>query len=586
MMIVLCLILLSFVVNFVLPSPPPSEIIPVTINYSEDQKTAYYIVTITMGSPSFRSRLTVDLSEHRLILFKDTTKRSNSFSSLRDAEDILFIDGKKYRVPIYFDLERTTYESSSFACPDCDGVFGMASSSFVWKIWSDIGFHHGFLMLGEISYHFDETDTALVECDCCVASQDGSGLCKAAAKVEGHGSGGEYNLVFAMRGNTKVPEAVYNSYINGKNLFEDEYEWDPLYITIYSHPSGGEGHCPKPTRLLARDYKEKEINLRLGGEDLVSRFGSNRKFFLLEPDHESNDTITIGINAWKSFIIHKDQAGEAVLIRQHESKVHAADSAVFLFSLLYWLVSRSKLTRMPDITTEGAVSYGRWLHVDVIMHALAIPIAMAAQYTTHAVRVLNDYPVFYVSIQFLVSLFSFVTVICTIFFAVSNERGKRYFMLTVIRSFVYENLLFTGMLLLVLERRTDGLTSFIACIIAGAHFYSVSFHGVVLTIYHMLTKTTQFTSPRHAYFFYYSAYCYPLLYTYYAIVTFHLIMRPLIEIYCSLVSPELVTPLILLVYCIITNISVYIARLYARKLVMDKLNQQHTTTPTSTQPQQ
>ena len=545
--------------------------IPGMLQYKDGTKKSAYLVTMTIGNPSLRLRLSVDFSTNRFVVFKDIFSRSNSDSEYVTKEDVIYIGGDKLRIPIIYDPLRSLPESIK-APIDCDGVFGLDIGSFIWLLWTEITFSPGMLQLGKPHDSFFEEKTSAIEC---IYNPLSDGLCETNAILFDK----EYRLVFTFESVTKLPPEAYTMYTNGKNIFLDEViNWEPLTIRIFNNDTFPQTDIDYSFKILNRDIQKMQLyyDIVLEGEDLVSSFGGKKKFLLIEPNSYSNDTIILGINAWRNFILHKSHPFGFIFIRDYVVHSHVSIVNLFLFLFMFWVYIRWKMSRLPDMRTidtkeeDKQASLIKWMHVDFIYHTSGVIVALVV-YNSEPVREI-------LSEELLLDCFTGITLllytisgIFTEVYTVSLElERKRYFRLMAIRSLAIESILLTGMWLTLVERRLDGVSTFPTAFVMLILVYNTSYHCLTLIFFNLYSK--YYNNMKYSPFFYYSFLYVPMLLVLYILISYFYFVLPLARQYAMPLLQELTALFITFSYTVVFTVSLYTVRLYIRKGILKEFN--------------
>lgn len=515
-----------------------------------------YVANVAIGTPSIYYKLHISFIHTKLFMWNDLSTKSVSYSRELGGTDFVFIGSSYYRVPVSINTT-TRQDFSNSGCFDCVGVLGLGTGSALTFLFSEMSVSRSSITLGklgdEIGWNSRET-LAVLSC------QDVPGLCVTHGHITTRESSLEMErIVFdpATQDITLSPR-VYDSYMSGKNLYADPVSsWEHLEFEI--------GAMVEYESLEHMKYGLEKIKTRYGLED--SSYVEHLKFSI-QPEHliqstsqggkrmlikrGNTDETRLGTEVLKHMIFHKMTDGNMILVQLFETNDHISNANLIMFLVLLFLLARWMITHI-------SVFYNDEIHakrslIELGYEITGMALSIAAYVLPSTLSLLETHMSLYIGTGIMVG-FSFIWNSVELGFDISNRIKKRERLLffgsdfeaNMARVFSHEILLLTGLWILLLERRLEGVADILVLFVNIILVFVMSFHLVVMLHYTVFSfffepMRTRQGSPIGKFFsFFVMSLC---IFAYQSLVTVNFFLRPLFvknyETYETLIVPGLV----------------------------------------------
>lgn len=536
-----------------------SAIMSARVFYDDDTGKMSYVVNARYGIPTQHILLRVDFSLTNVILFhRSIIQKSVSYSQGTDIIHLGMSD--IYRVPVLYDPSYLSDE-----CLVCDGVIGLGPQSFVWYLWSSASITPGFILFGKVH---DLMTGAQSQCkDCIIKCAEGqrSGLCTGQAYSELTGK--TYPIRITSSGSTRLPSNLYRAYMSGKNVFnDDETDWAPLSLAVngISHFDNSEIQQYLVSRgINIEKCKSHLFDLDINPGDIVtySRYATKK---YLNVEESTEDYIEIGLNSWKNYLIYYDIAHGLMVLKQHSTSRHVTTTNLVIFSILFWLFVRWK-TYLVSFSLENIAAKGATSKLNFFYQLSAIPLVIVAYILPDTREIMDDFPFLYTITGVAILLYTVLQII-GILAAVESVKTSFIkshtfaFRVNATNSISHELLLLTGMWLLLIQKRSVGISTFLTVVVNLMLIYDLTFHLLGLLIYATEYKT-QMDGP----FWFYLAILFPLMVLYHVFSSYYYFSLPYSEMLTETTTSELPVYSLVLCYMLVITLAVYLHRLHIRK---------------------
>lgn len=540
----------------VLSTAAPYSVLSASLRKDPVTDSSIYAVSISIGTPGNTYVLAVDFNDDKIRTFTPLSVISSSYSSINGGSDIVLVSGKIYRFPISTLSPSDPLRS---VCSFCNGKFGFSRTSFVWKLWPNIGFSMGSITLGQSDNSLHRGHQACpsfqVNCD----PRDHTGLCLTNATI----SGVPYQIKFTADHNNTIPSQVFDNYIGTKNVYNSN-NWDPLVIRILTagQTANGVDHStPHESSGLFGGCANYPYT-KLDSQSFVSTTQKGVKTLKLGAGAHPS-MISVGIGAWSDMKVNVDALNGSMSIQMYLTSEHIPDINLFLFTVLLWCLVRWKSTDtrlLPAMSKDSAKHNA----VTVTYMFIGMPITFYAFFSYSTRQIMRDYADADVGVLMFLCFGTVTIVICWILFAALKENTlNSSFRINTVKNVIYEHMLITGMWLLLLVRRSDGLYTLPTLIINLMGFYNLSYHYIRILTYCIYVGTISFF--KKTVFTMYVITLLPMLYAFQAYITYLYFAKPLIVSATSHISADLSPPIALIFFMMILCMASYMNTVYEMK---------------------
>jgi hypothetical protein len=571
------------------------EVIPASILKGIKDGEPSYAVTLHVGTPLKEIVLEISFSYNTIILFKDVSSTSQSYTFQDQTEsDIFYIADMQYRIPFIQDQYKSRFFEFRPNCTTCDGIIGLGEGSFFWRIYPDASFSQASITLGGINQIMARSSDCVGTPMTCERYSFDS-LCTTVGVVNGK----NYTIKFSLDSQfTYLPFELYDPFVMGNNVYESSTEnWSPLYIDIpKGYHSEIDSHALLHMKSQHLDVKECEEDKRitLDPADMIGKSENGMKVLLVRSNQEQEDNeITIGISILSQFMIYRHTGSNTMVIQSHLTRRNISPINLVIFSVLLWLLVRWKMTDMSismsprrtnikskkisDTVKISSIPFSigelnrhkttnRESIVNLVYEFLSVPLVITVMFLPITVQILEDFPGLYtiVIISFFVSLST--EMICLIIFIRRNERDEDSESIsnllvhaTITRNIAYESNLILGLWLCLLERRLEGIATLLTVVINVYGLYNMTFYIGALVIFYIY-DTPSFRES-NVIIWIYTTFIFPLIYASFIYITFVYFIYPLF-LRTSTVYRALIIPSIVFGYLVIVILAIYVLALY------------------------
>ena len=427
----------------------------------------------------------VSFKHNDQILLYNPLEQSVSYSSEVPSE-LFYFGSKAYRLGV-----RLGNASERTGCPDCKGILGMGPDSVYWDIWPSISFSYGGIHLGDDKDSFlmdlDPKDTKrFCELEKLECQRDVVGICTTEALYKNT----SYRLRFdGDHPYLYVPLAVYQDYFRAKNVYRDVLStWEPLEFVIPSkHFHSLHEICDHDDEFqLGGGYR-----FDFGHTELVFVEHDGTAHIMVKPHPHENDTIELGIQLWRRFMIRKTTAfsnnGHVLLkkniVQQHASTLNLVFIVILAVSWIRW-----NLTGMPGtfvLDVENVIYYV------TEFAAMIIGIISCCLSSTTSV-LLPDYTGFYVLCVIAIGLsIVFEVVAMVVFYRLPPPEKQRlkhlhnWFLCNVTRNVSHQLIIVVAINLLMVEQRTESIAIILTVIASLIAIYLMFYYLFSISAYFM-----------------------------------------------------------------------------------------------------
>lgn len=499
----------------------------VNIATDMDPGKGSYTTELFFGSPIKRLKLQVSFRTTKLLLFYNIEQQSVSYQphilsdgseDQKSGTEIVYFGSRVYRVEVESDSPRGSQSKTKniynidLTCLDCDGILGLAPGSFFWDIWPSISFSYGAINLG------DDKDSFLIDLN----PEDVNRFCEL-EKLHCHPDtiGICTTDVFTTNGNTEyrlrmmgdnpyiyLPERLYNEYFHGKNIYRDNTfkDWKPLALTIHrSHFESIHKVCEslnREDRLSANGYE-----LSIMPEEMIEVQGDGMSKMLVRIHPTLNDTIEIGIPLWKRFLVRKTTAFSAsghILLKIHNVNEHLSTLNVILILIVLVSWIRWNMTSLSHYIVLNIPNI-IYLTFEVVIIAIAITSVFLSSTTS---VLLPDFTSYYIwsCITAGINVIAEIIALIVLYkngYPVRQKSSKEHvtisfyqtyqlhviFICHFVRNVSHQMLSAIAMILLLLEQRTEGISSILTSIVNVFTLYILAYYTFSLFVYTLFLFT-------------------------------------------------------------------------------------------------
>jgi hypothetical protein len=447
-----------------------------------------YTTTLHLGKPIKPLKFQVSFKLNEQLLFYDPKDQSISYSY--DVPSELFYFGSKaYRLAVR--VGNSSERATHLSCTDCKGILGLGPDSVYWDIWPSISFSYGGIHLGDDKDSFlmdlnPEDKKRYCELEKLECQQDTIGICTTEALYKNT----SYRLRFdGDHPYLYVPRAVYQDYFSNKNVYRDTLsDWAPLQFTIPAkHFHSLHSICDHDDEFQAEGGYQFEFD---ANELLyVEHDGTAR--IMVKPNPRENDTIELGIQVWRRFMIRKTTAfsnNGHILLKKNMVKQHANNFNLFLIILLAISWIRWNLTGMPGhfvLDIENGIYYATEFATMIIGI-----IACSLNSTTSIL--LPDYTAMYVLSVIAIGFSIVAEVISLVVFYRLPQLDRQklaelhsWFLCNIVRNVAHQMIIAVSIMLLVVEQRSESIAIILTVIASLIAIYLMFYYLYGITAYFM-----------------------------------------------------------------------------------------------------
>lgn len=523
-----------------------------------------FVTQISIGTPSLYYKLFVSFSHSKISLWTDLEKKSVSYSNELGGSDFVYIGNQYYRLPIY--LNSSVYaEFSESGCQDCVGVLGLALGSPIVSLFSDISVSRSTLTLGNIG---DEIGWNRRETLSAISCGNEPGLCVTPGEISiSSGTFKNQMIIFdPVIQDISLSPSIYDSYTKNKNLYSDPItSWDHInfrieYTNDYENLETMKYGLKKIQTLysIGEDSYTQHLSFSIQPEHLIQNIDNGGKRMLIKRGVK-NET-RLGTEILKHMIFHKVYEGNMILVQLFETNDHVSNANLALFLVLLFLLARWMITHISLFYNDKVQDKRDFM--ELFYEFLGMAISITSYVLPSTLSLLETHLNLYIGTGFLVG-FAFIWNSIEIVIELSQRSNLEKklspifgtkFESNLARVFSHEVLLLTGLWILLLERRLEGVADILVLFVNVILVFVMSFH--ILIMFHHINYSV-FVEPKRRFqnknfgrFF--SFFVIGLLaFGYQSIVSVNFFIRPLFvksyETYLQILIPGLVFLYIFLV---------------------------------------
>lgn len=574
------------------------EIIPAELVEGLFPGEKAYTIHLFVGTPPESMQFEITFKTDAWIIYRNQRIRSVSYTEESGGSDIVYFGSKHMRLSMIYDPTRELYGEHSH-CMICQGMIGLGRGSPFWQLWSEASFTSASITVGGIN---SLMESGIRGCSGCIigCNTDIVGdkcMCITEGRLENYFDGpnveesSTYSLQISIDSPvTYLPSQLYDRYMAGKNVYKDDYanDWDPIKIVI---PQIASMDTHMSENLLSKGIDvsscDTSLHLEIDPGTLVREFEVEGKSLLLRENPDPNDTsITLGNSMWNQFIFYRAAGGNYVYVQHHPVHDQLSLASILIFAVLFWYLIRWKMTDMNlEIGDRGARESGNWVNT---FYELTGPIlALVALLLPNARDILSDFPVLYtlsIIIYVVAVLLDLVVMGSWMIIwlwkrprALSSMQNvpnyvKRnsynMFRINFLRNITHETILMIAMWVILVERRTEGISSVLTVVVNVYNLYNITFHSTLFILFLVyagregIMQSEKDDVPSVLWVL--TVLIMPLLLGFQVFASYTYFTAPLFmrnaQIYKDIILPALVA-----FYLIIVNIAVFMVSLYTKK---------------------
>lgn len=469
-----------------------SDIIPVSLSYTPEN-TPYWIAYVRIGSPVKSYKLQVSWDDSDIILFGDyyvtnekTYSTINYSNQFRNGQliDIIYIGNSYYYLPIKVDGNKRYSNDEHFAtCPTCDGIIGFGRSSTFWRLWNgEITFSRDLIELGK-PRHLDKLKptTGKLKCD-----DNLNNFCAIDSYYQHNNK--NYKILFTSQlYNIYVPESIYNDYVSGKNVYQDQMEsWDTFKVHVPLMEEGDDS-----------EQKVSEIKLLPNSLQTSTQYKVKKKRILIndissqahyDEGINNGDHIIMGLAMLQDSVIYKNEMEGYMVMYAIDTAHHYSAINLVLFWSQFMLLIRWKLTD-PVLRINSLNENVYWGNaMTVLFEFISLFIAILIYVLDSTQRVLHSFVFVDVIVSVELVIMTLFNIGCTVFLTYLSKKPVReqrryprrdiatFFHLNMVRNVCHDTILITSLWLVLLERTQVSMATVPTVLINLFGFYNLSFY--------------------------------------------------------------------------------------------------------------
>lgn len=444
-----------------------------------------YTTTLYVGTPMKPLKFQVSFKHNDQILLYNPLEQSISYS-VEVPSELFYFGSKAYRLGV-----RLGNSSERTNCVDCKGILGLGPDSVYWDVWPSISFSYGGIHLGDDKDSFlmdlNPKDTKqFCELEKLECQQDTVGICT----TEGLYKNTSYRLRFdGDHPYLYVPPAVYQDYFQAKNVYRDTLtDWEPLEFVIPStHFHSLHSVCDHEDEFQL----EGGYRFDFDHNELVFVEHDGTAHIMVKPHPRENDTIELGIQVWRRFMIRKTTAfsnNGHILLKKNVVNQHASTFNLVLVVILAVSWIRWNLTGMPGVFVldlENVIYY--------VTEFASMIIGIIACFLSGTTSVLlPDYTAFYVLCVIAIGIsIVFEVVAMVVFYRLPTPEKQRlehihnWFLCNITRNVSHQLIIVVAINLLVVEQRTESIAIILTVIASLVAIYLMFYYLFSITAYFM-----------------------------------------------------------------------------------------------------
>lgn len=344
----------------------------------------------------------------------------------------------------------------------------------------------------------------------------------------------KYTVYFTSDSKSYFPDTVFYAYMNGKNVYsQNPHSWDPILMifneTINSPMRLSKGIDNEESNIDASKCSSA-FKLNIDGGDLViyeSSGNTNQEPALIfspiseyaanggdiDPSFINDGTIIVGLNMWSKFLIHYSHLDSTIFLKEHDIHFHSTTSNLILMVLIFtifirWRVSDSAVFG-TGVPIKELLSYMKF---DIFFQIASIALYFAAFFVPVSQRMLLEARMLYTLITLLMSvqtigvffvLVSDIIIVYKLYHKIVKkltisldtansittetpdyvEISETLYRLNIVKLGNHTILLLLSLLVLLLERRIEGMTSLLICTVSLILIYYLYYYQVYSLVY-------------------------------------------------------------------------------------------------------
>lgn len=517
---------------------PRHRVLPAKID-QENKGNDVYVVDVLLGKPFRPYRLRVSFSHAGIVLFRDISRLSSTYSFDYTGSDILKIGTGHYRIPVAMSADTTDK-----GCLDCDGILGLEMGSVIWRIWPHISFSRATVYLGKQNPVIDEiSDKQTIRCE---DPQISGSLCKSRGQLHIPEIGISTETAIDINPtveNIELPAKIYDAYMKGRNIYTDDLsKWPKLRVEIPA-------------------LENKTFQFVISPEHhFASSLNAPRHVAIVRSEGES---LSIGTYILRQKIIHKNGLDTTLLLASSSSVDALSLANLFILLFLVVLYSRWRIT---DLRKPVSSDYDvRNSMFNLFFETAGVGLTIAAYVIPSSLNVLESHIIIYVMTGVILGVSIFFKAVAVVrSFTFSQIKVSEYESIlenSLVRSLTHEIILLTGMWLVLLERRVEYASTALVLFINVYLVYITLYYFFVMLSYIFYQKTRVSTDFVAFTFFVFLVF---LVIVYQVLVAVNFFIRPLFVRNYSIYE-ELLVPALALFYMLLAAIAVYVVQLYVKK---------------------
>ena len=455
-----------------------------------------YSADVYIGTDPISYRLQIDFSYDKIIIFKDLTEISSTYSHKLGGYDyITFNNHDRHYIPIISDPFGDSLKNpSSFKCKDCIGVLGLSWSSALYRIFGKIAFSNRYITLGGDPSEFLLSKTSggsssrPIHRISCQYGKDALCLTNHGSLSFGRVSYNNISInIDPSSQDLVLPMNIYNEFMEGKNVYDgDDRPWETITLRSYEKRPWNKGEV--------RHKEEKTLTYEIDGKDFITESKTSMKLLGIKrqssEDHVKNgNVVTIGSRVLRNFIIERGRDGLALMPFDTFDEIDEVNLLFFIILvilLLRWTIVNVDILNMT--MDDWNLKYP-WF--EIFYEWFGVIISIVAIFLPQTFDLLDGHTDLYIGTWFLLGFAVIAKVYVKAYY--SWKDGQNYLLkrfrthhLRLLNSFLEKIILLTGLWILTLQSRTEGGDSAILFVVNLLLLFTTSFY-FKFALYDLLT---------------------------------------------------------------------------------------------------
>jgi hypothetical protein len=478
------------------PPRPITSYIPVFIDKLNTGHEVYS-ADVYLGTDPLPYRLQVEFGCDKIILFKDLSEVSSTYSPKLGGYDyITFNRDNRHYIPVVSDPEGSSLNvgmcsKSNFRCKDCIGVLGLSWNSALYRVFGRIAFSNRYITLGEQPGEFLTSNRHVHTVEC---KRGKNALCITSHGSISFGRVNYNNVSININPSSQeliLPMEVYDEFMDGKNVYDgEEKPWEGMTLRSYEkQPWEKEGKDGEERR-----HEEDTLTYEINGKDFIFTSKTSMKLLGIkrqtqEDKDKDGNVITIGSRVLRDFIIERNREGLSLMPFDTYDQIDEVNLLFFIIIII--LVLRWTIVNIDilNMTLEDWNLKYPWF--EIFFEWFGVCISVTSIFLPQTFDLLEGHRDLYIGTWFLLGFSVVSKLYVKVYY--SWRDSQNYFIkrfrshhLRLLNSFLEHVILLTGLWILTLQSRTEGGNSAILFIVNLLLLFITSFY-FKLAIYDIFT---------------------------------------------------------------------------------------------------